>query len=121
MRGEIDGHQYTQTLVKYSGHWRLYVNTPMLKASEKKPGDTVTFHIEFDPVERIIPMHPKLKSTLNKNKAAKKIFDALPPSRRKEIVRYLSFLKTEISVERNVAITIHFLLGKSRFIGRDKP
>ncbi|MCB0523292.1 MAG: YdeI/OmpD-associated family protein [Saprospiraceae bacterium] len=49
------------------------------------------------------------------------IFDALPASRRKEIVRYIANLKTEESVERNVSRAIGFLLGKERFIGRDKP
>jgi hypothetical protein len=31
VRGTIGGAQYTQTLVKYLNHWRLYVNGPMLK------------------------------------------------------------------------------------------
>ena len=30
-------------------------------------------------------------------------------------------LKTEKSVERNVTRAINFLLGKERFVGRDKP
>ena len=54
-------------------------------------------------------------------KKAKKIFDALAPSLRKEIVRYISFLKTEKSVEENVVKAIDFLLGRGRFVGRDKP
>ena len=33
VKGTIDGHAYIQTLVKYSGHWRLYINGPMLKLS----------------------------------------------------------------------------------------
>jgi len=28
---KIEGHQFIQTLIKYSGHWRLYLNTPMRK------------------------------------------------------------------------------------------
>jgi low affinity Fe/Cu permease len=121
VRGAIDGHKYIQTLVKYSGEWRLYINILMLKVSQKKVGDAVNLQIEFDPIERIIPMHPKLKAALINNQEAKKIFDGLSPSKQKEIVRYISFLKTEISVDRNVLIAIQFLLGKSRFVGRDKP
>src|ERR1700704_3375522 len=68
VRGSIDGHPFIQTLVKYSGKWRLYINTPMLKASQKKVGDIISLQIEFDPDERIIPIHPKLASALNKNK-----------------------------------------------------
>jgi hypothetical protein len=121
VRGTIDGHRFIQTLVKYSGKWRLYINTPMLKASGKKVGDTISLQIEFDPEERIFPVHPKLATALNKNKKAKDTFEKLSPSRRKEIIRYIGFLKTEISVDKNVARAIRFLSGEARFVGRDKP
>lgn len=119
--GTIDGHKYTQTLVKYSGHWRLYINAPMLKAAKKKVGDRVQLEIAFDPKERKVPFHPKLKKALQENKEAERVFNKLSPSRQKEIVRYISFLKTEESVDRNVARAIKFLTGNSRFVGRDKP
>jgi hypothetical protein len=32
---KIDGHEFIQTLIKYSGHWQLYLNTPMRKAAKK--------------------------------------------------------------------------------------
>lgn len=118
---KIDGHEFPQTLIKYSGHWRLYLNTPMRKAAKKEVGDNAQFEIHFDPEERIIPAHPKLIQALEENKDAKEIFDSLRPSLQLEIVRYISFLKTEESIDRNVVKAIHFLLGKQRFIGRDKP
>ncbi|MFI5218878.1 MAG: YdeI/OmpD-associated family protein [Bacteroidia bacterium] len=121
VRGTIDGHNFIQTLVKYSGKWRLYINTPMLKACGKKVGDTITLQIEFDPAERIIPIHHKLAKALNKNKKANDAFKKLSPSRQKEIIRYISALKKETSVDRNVAIAMKFLSGKARFAGRDKP
>jgi hypothetical protein len=121
VRGTIDAHPFIQTLVKYSGHWRLYINGPMLKVSGKKVGDIISLQLEFDPIARTIPIHPKLESAINKNKKAKAAFEKLSPSRQKEIIRYISFLKTEISVDRNVTIVVKFLLGKSRFAGRDKP
>jgi hypothetical protein len=118
---KIDGHHFIQTLVKYSGHWRLYLNSPMRKAANKDVGDVAIFHLTFDPDERLIPMHPKLELALKNNKEAWKVFDKLPASRKKEIIRYISFLKTEESVDRNVVRAIDFLLQKQRFIGRDKP
>jgi hypothetical protein len=118
---KIDGHLFTQTLVKYAGHWRLYLNTPMRKAAAKDVGDTAVFEIEYDSADRTIPIHDKLAKALAKNKEAKKVFDALSPSLQAEFSRYLSALKTEESVERNVLKAINFLLGKERFIGRDKP
>lgn len=117
----IDGHSFIQTLVKYSGEWRLYLNTPMRKAAGKDVGDTAEFSVAFDPNPREIAMHPKLAAALQNNPEAQNVFDHLPPSRRLEIVRYISFLKTEESIDKNVTKAINFLLEKERFIGRDKP
>jgi len=118
---KIDGYDFIQTLVKYSGAWRLYLNTPMRKAADKDVGDTAIFEIRYDPDERKVAMHPKLKEALKNNEDAKKVFDRLAPSRQLEILRYISFLKTEASVDKNVVRAINFLLGKERFIARDKP
>lgn len=121
VRGLLDKHPYIQTLVKYSGAWRLYLNGPMRKAAGKDVGDVVTVSIEYDPVERTIPLHPKLIAALNANKKAKKVFEKLSPSLQKEIARYISFLKSEESVDKNVKRAVQFLLGNERFIGRGKP
>jgi Bacteriocin-protection, YdeI or OmpD-Associated len=110
-----------QTLVRYEGEWRLYINTDMLKNSPKRIGEQVDISLEFDPEERIIPIHPKLSEALKENNRAATIFENLRPSRKLEIVRYLSFLKTEESVDRNVARIMDFLLGKGRFVGKDTP
>jgi hypothetical protein len=118
---KIDGHEFIQTLIKYSGHWRLYLNTPMRKAANKEVGDSAIFEIEFDPAKRLIPMHPKLIAALTDNEPAKKIFDHLSPSLQLEMIRYISFLKTEATIDKNVKRAVNFLLGKERFIGRDKP
>jgi hypothetical protein len=119
--GTIDGHKYIQTLVKYSGAWRLYLNMPMRKAAGKDVGDTAEFTIAFDPADRTVPMPAELAAALKKNKKAQVVFDNLIPSRKKEIMRYINSLKTEESVDRNVARAIKFLLGKERFIARDNP
>lgn len=120
VRGTIEGNKFIQTLVKFRGEWRLYINMPMMKSSAKKIGDLTNFEVEFDPVERLIPVHPKLEEALKSNRAAKKIFYKLSPSRQKEIIRYISFLKTESAVDKNIARVIQFLSGKSQFVGRDK-
>lgn len=118
---KIDGHEFIQTLIKYSGYWRLYLNTPMRKAAKKDVGDTAVFEIVYDPIKREVQAHPKLLEALDNNQEAKAVFDGLRPSLQLEIVRYISFLKTEESVDRNVIKAIDFLLGKDRFVGRDKP
>jgi hypothetical protein len=117
--GTINKNPFLQTLVKYSGKWRLYLNTPMRTSSGTRVGDTVTISLRYDPRPRVIPVHPKLQRALQNNLRAKKAFDALAPSRKKEIVRYIGFLKSEEAVDENVKKALALLLGKGRFVGRD--
>ncbi|MGE0590167.1 MAG: YdeI/OmpD-associated family protein [Cyclobacteriaceae bacterium] len=119
IKGKINGVGYKQTLVKYCGDWRLYINTTMLKNSPDRIGEGVKISIDYDRADRTISPHPKLLQALNNNPKAKKKFDSLPPSLQKEIIRYISFLKTEASIDRNVTKAINFLLGKERFVGRE--
>lgn len=121
VRMKIERHLFEQTLIKYSGHWRLYLNTPMRKAANREVGQMARFELEFDPKERVTPFHPKLKKALLENVEAERVFNSLSPSLQKEILRYISHLKSEESVDRNVLRAVAFLLGKERFIGRDKP
>jgi hypothetical protein len=121
VRMKIDGHEFPQTLIKWSGAWRLYLNTPMRKAAKKDVGDTANFEIAYDPAKRTVPMHPKFAKALRKNKEAKQVYDSLRPSLQLEINRYFSFLKSEDAVDRNVVKAIKFLLGKGRFVARDTP
>lgn len=121
IKGKINGSSYKQTLVRYRGDWRLYINMKMLKDSPRRIGEMVELFVEYDPVERVIEPHPKFLMALNENKEAKVIFESLRPSLKLEIVRYISSLKNEISVEKNVIKTIAFLLGKGSFVGRAKP
>jgi len=119
VKGFVNGDPFLQRLVKFKGLWRLYINTSMLKNSPKRIGETINIEIEFDPVKRVIEHHQDFVVALKQNKKAKAIFDNLTPSLQLEIVRYISHLKTEESINRNITKAIDFLLGKGRFIGRN--
>jgi hypothetical protein len=118
---QIAGQDFIQTLVRYSGDWRLYLNGPMREASKTAVGDDISISIDFDPAERTTPMHPKLEKALNENAEAKLVFDKLSPSHRKEIQRYINSLKSEQTIDRNVAKSVAYLLGNEKFIGRANP
>ncbi len=121
IKGTVNGKPYRQTLVKYAGAWRLYINMAMLKDSPKRVGEEIAVGIEYDPEDRSIAMHPRLAAVLAETPAAKAVFQQLSPSRQHEIVRYIAHLKSEESVEKNVAKAIAFLLGQGRFAGREMP
>lgn len=121
VKGIVNTVPYTQTLMKFKGEWRLYINTKMLKNSPKRIGEQIEISIDYDAEKRSIPIHPKLLQALNENTAANSVFQNLRPSLQHEIIRYIAHLKTEESIDKNVLKAIAFLLGKGKFVGREKP
>ena len=120
VNGKLNGNSFIQHLVKYSGKWRLYLNGPMRQSAGIDVGDIANIEIDFDTKRREVPMHPKLKKVLRENSKAKAAFNKLSPSRQKEIMKYINFLKSEESVDRNVARAIAHLVSAKPFIGQEK-
>jgi len=116
--GLVNGKPYEQTLLRYKGEWRLYINTVMLADSPKRIGELIEISVEFDPRDRTVQPHPELIKALAQNKEAEAVYQGLTPSMKKEIIRYISTLKTAESREKNIKLAIGFLLGENRFIGR---
>lgn len=118
VKGRVNNIDYTQTLLRYKGEWRLYINTKMLKNSPQRIGELLQITIQIDTETRIITPHPQLMQALQNNSVAEKKFNELTPSLKLEIIKYISFLKTEESINRNVEKAINFLMGNGTFIGR---
>jgi len=112
VRGSLNGKPFVQTVVRYQGKPRLYINGPMLKAAMMKVGDTAKIKMEYDPSSRSISMHPLLGKALSLNRNAKAAFDQLSPSRKQEILRYLRSIKTETTLLKNVDRVIRHLCNE---------
>ncbi len=104
------------------GSFYLYLQGEVRRASKTKLGDTVSVSIEFDRDYKGGPADPIpawFGRPLQKNRAARSAWDALPPSRQKEIVRYLVNLKSAEAQERNVKRALQVLSGgRERFMAR---
>lgn len=104
------------------GGFRLYLNGKVRKASGTGVGDRVEVELRFDVKYRSGPAHPMpawFRAALKKNPVARKNWEALIPSRKKEILRYFSLLKSPGAWERNLARVIRVLSGKpERFMAR---
>jgi len=111
VRGKLNGVEFIQTLVKYGGKWRLYINGEMLKSSGLKLGNHADVEIEFDPRPREVTMPKSLHVAFKNDIEARKAFGELPPSRQKEIFRYINSLRTEESIARNVERILEQLKG----------
>lgn len=111
VKGSLNGREFRQTLVKYSGSWRLYLNAEMRRAAKIDVGDHASVIIAFDPEPRIEVMPPSFASALAQNEDAKVAFAKLVPSHQKEILRYLNFMKSEEALARNIEKVVQYLLG----------
>lgn len=106
-----------------NGDFYLYLHGDVRTASQTKVGDVVEVSIEFDKEYINGPQHPMpdwFQIALDKNKTAKSNWEALIPSRQKEILRYFSWLKSDEAKTRNIEKAILVLSGKpGRFMARD--
>ncbi len=105
-----------------NGDFYLYLHGEVRRTSKTQVGDKIRVEIEFDANYRNGPMHPMpswFRTPLFKNEKAKKSWDALPPSRKKEILRYFATLKSPEVKTRNAAKAVDALSGKKiRFMAR---
>lgn len=105
------------------GSFYLYLHGDVRKASKTKAGDTVTVDVLFNEEYKSGPddhMPDWFAEALENNLIAKKSWDALTPSRQKEMARYLGALKGDDAKQRNLDKAIRMLSGESgRFMARD--
>jgi Bacteriocin-protection, YdeI or OmpD-Associated/Domain of unknown function (DUF1905) len=104
------------------GSFRLYLNGKVRKASNTGVGDRVEVEVRFDAKYKSGPAHPMpgwFRAALGKNPVARKNWEALIPSRKKELLRYFSALKSAEARERNLARARRVLSGEAeRFMAR---
>ena len=104
------------------GSFRLYLNGVIRKASGTGVGDRVEVTVRFDAKYRSGPAHPTpswFRVALKENPVARKNWEALIPSRKKEVLRYFAALKSPEARERNIARALRVLSGKpERFMAR---
>lgn len=104
------------------GSFYLYLREPVRRASGTGVGDIVDVAITFDEDYRggpADPVPPWFATGLARNRMARSGWDSLPPSRQKEILRYLAQLKSPEAQQRNAEKALHVLAGgQARFMAR---
>ena len=106
-----------------NGDFYLYLHGIVRKAADVNVGDKVTVEIACDSTYQNGPQHPmpvELANSLKQNVTARANWDALSPSRQKEVLRYIASLKSQDALTRNAERALHVLSGKpGHFMGRD--
>ncbi|HET6324237.1 MAG TPA: YdeI/OmpD-associated family protein [Planctomycetaceae bacterium] len=104
------------------GSFYLYLHGNVRKASGTAVGDRVRVEIQFDANYRGGPpqrMPSWFQQALEANPQAASNWKALIPSRKKEILRYLSALKSPEARARNLSKVLRMLSGETgRFMAR---
>jgi|WetSurMetagenome_2_1015567.scaffolds.fasta_scaffold00485_8 hypothetical protein len=118
VKGQINSFDFTKNLVPVkNGPYRLFVNLTMMKGAKTSVGEIAEFNIEQDFAKANIdyPVPGLLFEQLGKKKLTDD-FDRLTNSRRKEILKYLSYIKTEKTLKKNIDKLIKQLEDKHKNI-----
>ena len=104
------------------GRFYLYLHGEIRKASASKVGDVVTVKLDSDDAYKGGPAEPPplwFGQALEENPTARSAWEALPPSRQKEILRYFAHLKTPQARARHLRRSMEILSGEpGRFMAR---
>jgi hypothetical protein len=104
------------------GSFFLYLHGQVRNASGSGVGDVVDITVAFDEEYRggpADPMPPMFAEALQRVPSAQTGWEGLPPSRRKEILRYLARLKSPEAQKRNVEQAVYVLAGgEARWMAR---
>lgn len=118
IKGKINGFDFTKTLMPVkNGLYRLFVNQAMMKGGKTALGEVATFEIEQDnqKVNKEYPVPFQLLERLEKE-GLTTAFDCLTPSRKKDILKYLNYVKTEETLLKNIEKIITQLKKKEKHI-----
>jgi hypothetical protein len=116
IKGYINDFKFIQTLVPVKNSpYRLFVNKIMMDGGKTALGQVALFSIEQDDRAEIkaYPPSKMLIAELRKHRLTK-AFNALTPSRKKDVLKYLSFIKTEATLKKNIDKLINQLQNKER-------
>jgi hypothetical protein len=112
--GRLKGVEIRGSLVPLGGvggGHRLYVNGGMRAAAGVGVGDKVSFELRATPAD-VVPVPADLATALRREKTARAAFDALPPSHRRQLLRYVDDARTPETRQRRLIRTVEHVLGR---------
>jgi uncharacterized protein YdeI (YjbR/CyaY-like superfamily) len=114
VRGEINGFAFRTSLFPEAGGKKhvLLINKKMQAGAHARPGDTAQFRIEPDLEEREAIVPAELAKALKAERGLRRYFDAMRPSMRRDIGRWVGEPKsTESRTKRAEQLAERLLLA----------
>lgn len=93
------------------GRHRLFVNSGMRSAAGVGVGDTVRFELRPTKPDSV-PLPADVAAYFRKTNSARRAFQALPPSHRRELLRYIDDARTPETRRRRIEKSIAHVLGR---------
>jgi hypothetical protein len=104
IKGKVNDYDFTKSLVPVKNRpHRLFVNLIMMKGGKTALGKVAHFSIEQDNQKKKEKYNiPKLLREVLKENKLTEAFNSLTPSRKNDILKYLSFIRTEETMMKNI-------------------
>jgi hypothetical protein len=111
----INGCRLRTTVVRMRGEFLFGLSKAARQEASLEIGDTATFTLELDEAPREVEVPPALAAALDADPEARRVFDALAYTHRKEYARWISEAKREDTRERRVAQAVEMIrTGRTR-------
>jgi hypothetical protein len=111
----INGHRLRTTVMRMRGEFLFGLSRAARQDASVEIGDTVTFTLELDEAPREVEVPPALEAALDADPEARRAFDALAYTHRKEYARWVAEAKREETRERRVAEAVEMVrAGRTR-------
>jgi hypothetical protein len=107
----FDGISYRGSIVRMGGESVIGVLKEIRENLGKGPGDEIVVTLEPDVEERVVDVPPELATLLAANPEARKAFQALSYSHRREHAMHVAEAKKAETRQRRAEKTIESLIG----------
>lgn len=109
VRVTINGYTYRSTVAPMGGRFLLPLNAENRAGAGVAAGEKIEVEIELDTEPRVVTEPADFKRALDRDPKARRRFDALAYSHRKEHVRAIEEAKTDVTRQRRIAKAISTL------------
>ncbi len=109
---ELLGTLFDANIVRYAGNWRLYLNTPVRKSSQRDVGDTVEIMLHYDPTIRMPPMPQAFRQALKDDTEALRLWRLRPSAKRYEMLQYLNGKTNDAALAASIIEVIERLMRR---------
>jgi bifunctional DNA-binding transcriptional regulator/antitoxin component of YhaV-PrlF toxin-antitoxin module len=109
VKATVNGVQLRTTVAVYAGVSYVGFRKEVREAMGVSIGDRIEVTLEADTAERVVEVPPDLEAAMKKDRAARKAFDGLAFTHRKEYARWVGEAKREETRKARVGKTIAML------------